>query len=221
MVEDNEGQIWLGTSEGIAVIYSPGNATGGNPVQSQRILITINDITDYLLSKEIITAIVVDGANRKWVGTNGGGLYLLSPDGTKQIRNFNTSNSPLFSNNITSLAIHPKTGELFIGTDNGLISYISDATAGEEACNDVKVFPNPVKENYHGPIAIRGITRNGNVKITDVAGNIVYTTKANGGIAIWDGNNFNGMRAQTGVYLVFATDEKGDNTCVTKLLLVN
>ena len=96
IVEDKEGQIWLGTSEGIAVIYSPGNATGSTAVKAQKILITIDGITQYLLDKEIITAIAVDGANRKWIGTNGGGVFLLSADGTKQIQNFNTSNSPLF-----------------------------------------------------------------------------------------------------------------------------
>ena len=221
MVQDNEGQIWLGTSEGIAVIYSPGNATGSTAVQAQKILITINGITQYLLDKEIVTALAVDGANRKWVGTNGGGVFLLSADGTQQIANFNTSNSPLFSNTITSIAIDPVTGEVYIGTDKGLISYVGDATQGEIGCKDLLVFPNPVKENYTGPIAIRGITANGNVKITDVAGNVVYETKAKGGMATWDGNNFSGKRAHTGVYLVFATDEKGDNTCVTKLFLVN
>ncbi len=221
MVQDNEGQIWLGTSEGIAVIYSPGNATGSTAVQAQKILITINGITQYLLDKEIVTALAVDGANRKWVGTNGGGVFLLSADGTQQIANFNTSNSPLFSNTITSIAIDPVTGEVYIGTDKGLISYVGDATQGETGCKDLLVFPNPVKENYTGSIAIRGITANGNVKITDVAGNVVYETKAKGGMATWDGNNFSGKRAHTGVYLVFATDEKGDNTCVTKMFLVN
>jgi streptogramin lyase len=221
MVEDNEGQLWLGTSEGIAVIYSPGNATGSNTVKAQKILITIDGITQYLLDKEIVTAIAVDGANRKWIGTNGGGIFLLSADGTKQITNFNTQNSPLYSNTITSIAIQPETGEVFIGTDKGLISYVGDATKGSTSCQDVTVFPNPVKENYTGPIAIRGVTANGSVKITDVAGNVVYETKAKGGIATWDGNTFEGKRVYTGVYLVFATDEKGDNTCVTKLFLVN
>lgn len=221
MVQDNDGQLWLGTSEGIAVIYSPGNATGNNPVQAQKILITINGITQYLLDKEIVTTIAVDGANRKWIGTNGGGVFLLSPDGTKQIANFNTSNSPLFSNTITSIAINPLTGEVYIGTDKGLLSFVGDATQGDAGCKDVLVFPNPVKENYSGPIAIRGVTANGNVKITDVAGNVVYETKAKGGMATWDGNNFSGKRVHTGVYLVFATDEKGEHTCVTKLFLVN
>ena len=148
-------------------------------------------------------------------------MFLLSADGTKQIQNFNTSNSPLFSNAITSIAIDPVTGEVFIGTDKGLISYVGDATQGTESCSGLKVFPNPVKENYDGPIAVRGVTANGNIKITDIAGNVVYETTAKGGIATWDGNNFEGKRAQTGVYLVFATDEKGNNTCVTKLFLVN
>ncbi len=221
IAEDKEGQIWVGTASGVAVIYSPTGVLNGSNSDAQQILITIDGVTQYLLASEIVSAIAIDGANRKWFGTQGGGVFLLSADGTQLIRNFNTDNSPLLSDRINAIAIDPVTGEVFFATDRGIVSYVSDATDGEEACNDVKVFPNPVKETYHGPIAIRGVTSNGNVKITDVAGNIVYQTKANGGIAIWDGNNFEGKRASTGVYLVFATDDNGDNTCITKLLLVN
>lgn len=221
MVEDKDGQIWVGTSLGVAVIYSPTGVLNGSNSDAQQILITIDGVTQYLLSSEIVTTIAIDGANRKWFGTQNGGVFLLSADGTKLIRNFNIDNSPLLSNQITGIAIDPVTGEVFFGTSSGLVSYVSDATEGETACESLKVFPNPVKENYSGSIAIRGVTANGNVKITDVAGNIVYETKANGGIAIWNGNSFEGKRVQTGVYLVFATDEKGDNTCTTKLVLVN
>ena len=62
-------------------------------------------------------------------------------------------------------------------------------------------------ENYYGPIAIRGLVNNAFVKITDIAGDIVYQTTANGGQAIWNGLNKNNEKASTGVYLVFSTDE--------------
>jgi hypothetical protein len=148
-------------------------------------------------------------------------VFLTSADGTQQLLSLNKENSPLPSNRISAITINDKTGEVFVGTESGLISFLGNATKGEGYCDDVKVFPNPVRENYTGPRAIRGVVANGNVKITDVAGNIVYEAVAYGGQAIWYGQNFKGEKVQTGVYLIFSTDDAGENTCMTKLLLVN
>jgi hypothetical protein len=221
ITEDLENEIWLGTGKGIAVIYSPSSALTADNYDAQQVLIKQDGINQYLLESEVVTAIAVDGANRKWIGTESGGLFLMSADGTKQIRNFNEQNSPLLSNYIIALAIDQKTGEVYIGTNRGLISYKSDAIEGDGACNDVLVYPNPVRENYDGPVAIKGLVPNGNVKITDVSGNIVYETTSLGTQAVWYGKNFNGEKVHTGVYLVFSTDEEGKNTCVTKLLFIN
>ncbi|MBL0339614.1 MAG: hypothetical protein IPP71_01115 [Bacteroidetes bacterium] len=221
IVEDKENEIWVGTGKGVCVFYSPSSIISSNNFDAQQILIKQDGINQYLLETEVVTAIAVDGANRKWIGTESGGVFLMSADGTKQIPNFNENNSPLLSNYIIAISIDQKTGEVFLGTNKGLISYKGDAVDGTGGCKDVLVFPNPVRENYSGPIAIRGLVPNGVVKITDVSGNIVYETKANGTQAIWYGKNFNGEKAHTGVYLVFSTDEEGENTCVTKLLFIN
>jgi len=126
------------------------------------------------------------------------------------------------SNSISSIAIDPITGEVFFGTtDKGICSYRADATEGGETCDNYYVFPNPVRHEYHGPIAITGLVANATVKITDVSGQVVYQTKANGGEAVWNGNNFDGERAQTGVYLVFVTNDDGSETCVTKMVFTN
>jgi hypothetical protein len=221
ITEDRENEIWLGTEKGVAVIYSPSSVTTAANFDAQQILIKQDGINQYLLESEVVTAIAVDGANRKWIGTEAGGVFLMSPDGTSQILNFNENNSPLLSNFILAITIDQKTGEVFLGTNRGLISYKGDAIEGEGACHDVLAYPNPVRENYSGPIAIKGLVPNGSVKITDVSGNIVYETKANGTQAIWYGKNFSGEKAHTGVYLVFSTDDEGKNTCVTKLLFIN
>lgn len=221
IAEDKDGQVWVGTSKGVAVFYSPGSIFSGSNYDAQQILVTQNSINQYLLAAETVTSITVDGANRKWFGTQNSGVFLTSADGTKQLLSFNKENSPLPSNRISAITINDKTGEVFFGTESGLLSYLGDATKGESYCDGLKVFPNPVRENYSGPIAINGVVANGNVKITDVAGNLVYETVANGGEAIWFGQNFKGEKVQTGVYLVFSTDDTGENTCMTKLLLVN
>jgi hypothetical protein len=174
-----------------------------------------------LLEKETIMAIAIDGANRKWFGTKTSGVFLISEDGETELEHFNSENSPLFSNEITDIAINQQTGEVFIGTAAGLISYMGEATAGNEEFNDVYVYPNPVRETYEGPIVVKGLVENTDVKITDISGNLVYKTTSLGGQAIWDGKTLNGNRCKTGVYLVFMTDPVGDKTKITKLLFIH
>jgi hypothetical protein len=221
IAKDKDGSIWLGTDKGVAVIYNPGNVFSGQNFDAQKIIVELGGYNQYLLESEIVSAIAIDGANRKWFGTYSGGAFLMSADGTKQILNFNKDNSPLPSNSVVDIAIDDVTGEVFFATDKGIISYRGDATEGGDVCDNYYVFPNPVRHEYRGPIAIRGLIDNADVKIADVAGNIVYHTKANGGQAIWNGNNFKGERAQTGVYVVYVTNEDGTQTCTTKMVFAN
>jgi len=221
LAKDKDGSIWIGTDKGISVIYNPGNVFSSSSFDSQRIIIEQDGNAQYLLETEAVSVITIDGANRKWFGTTNGGAFLMSADGTKQLLNFNIDNSPLPSNGITSIAIDDVSGEVFFGTDKGIVSYRGDATAGTETCNDYLVFPNPVRHDYHGPIAIRGLVENADVKITDIAGNLVFHTIANGGQAIWYGTNFGGERVQTGIYTIMVSNTDGTETCATKLLLAN
>jgi hypothetical protein len=174
-----------------------------------------------LLEKEIITAIAVDGANRKWFGTKSSGVFLTSADGETELEHFTTENSPLLNNEITDIAVNQKSGEVFIGTISGLISYMGEATEANDEFSDVYVYPNPVRETYEGPIVVKGLVNDTDVKITDISGNLVYKTTSLGGQAIWDGKNLNGNRCKTGVYLVFLSDALGEKTKVTKLMFIH
>ncbi len=220
IAEDLDGEIWVGTEKGIGVFYAPENifAQGGD--EAQQILVQQGTYTQYLLENETVTAIAVDGGNNKWIGTDRGGVFQFSPDGTKELNHFTEDNSPLFSNRITSLAIN-KTGEVFIGTDKGVLSYRGTATTPGSTNENVYAFPNPVNESYSGWIAIKGLVANATVKITDVNGTLVYSTIAEGGQAIWDGKNFDGKKARTGVYLVFASTATGTEKVVTKILIIH
>lgn len=221
LAEDHDGEIWAGTDKGIAVFYCPDQVFSSAGCEAQQIFIEQDGHTQILLETEHINTIAVDGANRKWIGTQNSGAYLMSEDGTVQIKHFTIDNSPLLSNEVRSIAIHPKTGEVFFGTGGGIISYRNDATEGLEDYTDVYVFPNPVKPGYEGPIAITGLVENVDVKITDVSGNLVYQTTSLGGQAIWYGKNFKGEKAHSGVYLVFCSNDDGSKTFITKILLVN
>lgn len=219
---DLNGQIWVGTDIGIGVFYSPQSVFSDNNFDSQRILVQQDGYVQYLLDNERVTTIQVDGANRKWIGTERAGVFLMSPDGTEEILHFTEANSPLFSNNITAIGIDHISGEVFIGTDKGMLSYRGTATYGEPEFEKEKVyaFPNPVRHDYQGPIAIKGLVRDADVKITDMAGRTVFATRAEGGQAIWDGRSFGGNRAKSGIYLVFASNDDGSETFVTKVLFI-
>ncbi len=222
---DHDGEVWVGSDEGVCVFYSPSNIfEPGVNYDASQILIPRNDgsgLADILLETETVTAITIDGANKKWIGTNRAGVFLLSEDGLEQIHHFNVDNSPLLSNNITDIAIN-ENGEVFFGTANGIISYKSTTTPEPPTgLGDVYAYPNPVRENFTGLIGIKGLVNNASVKITDSYGNLVFETRSEGGQAVWDGKDFNGRRAATGVYLVFVANDDGTETIVTKILFIN
>ena len=222
LAEDLNGKLWVGTSQGVAVFSTPKNIWKDKTMYATRPSMDEGDnLFHPLLEKESITAIAIDGANRKWFGTKNSGVYLISEDGGKEIEHFNTTNSPLPSDEITDIAINQKTGEVFIGTISGLVSYMGAAISGNEEFADVYVYPNPVRESYDGPIVVKGLVENTDVKITDIAGNLVYKTVSLGGQAVWDGKNLNGNRCKTGVYLVFMNDPTGEKTKITKLLFIH
>jgi hypothetical protein len=221
IAEDLDGQIWVGTDAGLAVFYSPGNVFTGQNFDAEPIYIEQDGHTQYLLETESVSAIAIDGANRKWLGTKSAGVFLMSADGTEEIYHFTEENSPLLSNNISSVAINHETGEVFFGTEKGIISFMGDATEGKKEYTNVKVFPNPVRPGYEGLIAIRGLVQDANVKIADASGGLVYETFALGGQATWNGRNFAGERVSSGVYFIFLSNEDGSKTRVSKLLFMN
>ncbi len=221
IVEDKNGAIWLGTENGPVVIYSPKNIFEGGNYDAQEVLIEQDGILEVLLGTEDINEIVIDGANRKWFATEGGGLFLISEDGTEMVNTFTTENSPIFSNTINALAIHPKTGEVYVGTDKGIMGYKGEATEPNDRFQNVYAYPNPVRPEYEGKIAIKGLTNNADVKITDASGNLVASTTSLGGQAVWDGKTLSGERVATGVYYVFIVTQDGGDKIATKLLFVN
>ncbi len=218
--EDLIGNVWVGTTEGLVVFYSPDDIIN-KKIDAQKILVEKGGYVANLLEGQNITSICVDGANRKWIGTESDGVYLLSEDGTKEIYHFKAENSPLLSNRINSIAILPKTGEVFFGTEDGVLSFKSDATSAELSYDFAYVYPNPVKNNYAGPISINGLIKNSQVKITDIAGNIVFETTSKGGLATWYGKDFQGKRVSTGIYLVYCYAPDGASRFAGKIIFIN
>jgi hypothetical protein len=217
---DKDGQMWVGTHDGIR-IFSPSQVFGST-INGQKIVIKDdNGINELLLKETIINDIEADGANRKWIATMGTGVRLVSDDGREIIYSFTAENSPLLSNNVNCIAIDDQSGEVCFGTDKGICCFRAEATASTDQFGKVYAYPNPVKPGYDGPIAITGMATNSIVKITDIAGNIVFETTSDGGQAIWSGKKYDGKRPSTGVYLVFCVNEDASQTVVTKILFIN
>ena len=217
---DLDGAVWVGTKLG-AIVFQCDPFAG--ECRGTRPFIEVDGFGANLLDEQDVLAIGIDGANRKWFGT-GSGVFVMSPEGDEQIAHFTEDNSPLFDDIITDIAFDYNTGEAYIGTARGLISYRGEATAGgTRHRSSVIVFPNPVRPDYDGPIAIKGLAQDATVKITDISGQLVFETEALGGQAIWNGRDYNDRKVNTGVYLVFATSRNlsSPDVAVAKILVVN
>lgn len=225
IVEDKEHNIWVGTNNGLFVIYESDLANLPD-ITFNQVKVPRNDGTnyaDYLLSGVDISGIAIDGGNRKWVITNGNGAYLISADNMEQLLHFTTDNSPLLSNSIESIAINGQTGEVFLGTSNGLCSYMGDATdttMDEADSDDIYAYPNPAV-NYSGLITIHGLSYDADVKIVTASGKLIAQGRSNGGTFTWNGRDRQGRRVASGVYTALTTTHDGKKSGACRIAIVN
>ena len=224
LCEDLDGYVWVGTSSGLFVIEDA-TKVFDNDFHFTQIKINRNDgsgLADYLLNDVSIACVAIDAANRKWVGTQTNGAFLISADGQEMIHHFTTDDCPLLSNNVQAIAVHPETGEVVFGTDKGLCSYFSEATTPEEELkkSNVTVFPNPVTPDYNGPIAIRGLVSDTEVKIISTGGQLVWSGVSAGGSCLWNGLANNGRRVASGIYHVVANTPEGGKAIITRIVIV-
>jgi hypothetical protein len=220
---DLDGDVWVGTQQG-AVSFECGANVFDDDCKGRRRIVSVDGFNGYLLETEDVKAIAVDGANQKWFGTTNG-VFVQSPDALTQVARFTNTNSPIFDNAITDIAVNPTTGEAWIGTEKGLISLRTGATEGGRINRPgAYAYPNPVQPGYDGPIAIYGLARDANIKVTDAGGRLVYEGKALGGQAVWDGKDYLGRRVASGVYMIFATSQATfdePDAIVTKLVFLH
>lgn len=222
--EDLDGAMWVGNTHGLFMTETPENVFD-NGFYLTQVKVPRNDgsnLADYLLNNVPVKCIAVDGANRKWIGTVGNGVYLISADGIETIHHFTKDNSPLISDVINDIAINGSTGEVFIATEAGLCSYMGDATDAEEEMeqSNIKVFPNPVTPEYSGDVHITGLAYNSNVKIANAGGKLVYEGMSNGGQFTWNCCYNTGKHVASGIYYALCTDENGKKGVCAKILII-
>lgn len=218
---DNKNQLWIGTTTGLRIIPSIDSfLTTSGQITANNIVIEEDGSGQELLFEQFIKEIVVDGSNRKWIGTLDSGVFLLSPNGQKTIYRFTKDNSPLPSNLIFDIDIDPKTGEVFIATDKGMVSFKGVSTKGSENLDNVYVYPNPLRPNDNDTVKVSGLLDKSTVKITDIEGSLVYEATSEGGTIEWDTTAFGKYKVASGVYMVFVSSKDGDETKVNKLMII-
>ena len=226
VAEDKDGNIWVGTDVGPFVIDKDNIGKSAEDMVFTQVKVPRNDGTnyaDYLLAGIHVTSIMVDNDGQKWIGTNGQGVYVISRDNMKEVHHFTTENSKLLSDIVGSIAMNPKTGEVFIGTENGLCSYMSGITGTIDTMNedDVYAYPNPVTPDYNGLITITGLTDNADVKILSSNGVLIAEGKSSGRFFTWNGRDKNNERVASGVYMVATATSSGEKGVVCKIVIIN
>ena len=233
---DNNNHLWIGTVQGLRVLYNTSNFFDASVVTTQKIVILEDGIPRELLEQQYITDIEVDGANNKWVGTIGSGVFYFSPNGQQTIYHFTKENSPLPSNNINDISVNSVNGKVYFATDRGLVSFNTGSSSSSENFSNAFVYPNPVRPEFNtqlGKIKIKGLTENVNIKITDIAGNLVAEAQSNinpryrnfnleidGGTAFWNGKNLRNQNVASGVYILMLSDLESYETKILKLMII-
>ncbi len=214
VVQDQRGEVWVGTDRGVVRYLFPDRIITGT-AQERRGTPLINQdptVSDRILLRDIqVSAMAVNPSNQKWIGTEDDGLWLVSANGGAVIKHFTTENSPLLSNKIVSIAIDPQTGEVYIATDIGMVSYLAESVEGQRRMDDLTVYPNPFSYSARDGqlIYIEGLKDDSTVHILAVDGMLVRRLDVRGGRISWDGKDINGNRLATGIYSVIATHESG------------
>jgi hypothetical protein len=217
---DAKNQLWIGTTKGLRVLSNISSFQNESQLKANPIIIMEDNLAQELLYEQFITSIAVDGANNKWIGTADSGVFMVSPNGQETKYHFTISNSPLPGNVINDVKINSTTGEVFIATNKGMISFKGIATGANEDLNNVYVYPNPVRPTYSGTVKVAGLIDKANIKITDIEGNLVYETTSEGGTIEWDTTAFGRYKVASGVYMIFISAQDGGETKVKKVMII-
>ncbi len=217
---DNRNQVWIGTRKGLRVLSSVDRFFGNEKLSTYPIIISEDGVAQELMYEQVLTDIVVDGANNKWIGTLDAGVFLVSPDGQETLYHFTSSNSPLPSNNVNDIDINAATGEVFFATTNGMVSFKGTAIEASDNLENVVIYPNPVRPEFQGTVKITGLLNKATVKISDIEGNLVYEVTSEGGSVEWDTTAFGKYKVQSGVYMIFISGQDGTETQVKKVMII-
>ena len=223
-LEDKNGEVWIGTARGIARFLFPQFIVDSQRSSERQSQWLLNEdtaaVSRYLLRDINVSSMAVNGANQKWIGSVNQGLWLLNEEGSTIIKRYTEENSPLISNNILSITVNEESGEVFVATDRGLVSFIDIAQSSKAKMGSLKVYPNPFLYEQHERIIIENLSQSTRIRILNSGGEVVHELQANGGRVQWDGYNSNGQKLSSGVYFIVAWDVDEGERGVGKLVII-
>lgn len=218
---DKNNQLWVGTYRGISVFKNAEEISSNPQVAASSIIITQGNLAEELLKDAYILAIAVDSENNKWISVEGGGVYKVSPDGQQTLQRFDINNSPLPSNTVTDIQIHPQSGLVYFVTLKGIVSFQGDAPNAENNFTNVSVYPNPIRPNFQGEkVNLKGLIPGTIIRITDAAGNLVHQANSLGGTYEWNLRNYNNQLIASGIYFIFLSNNNGLEKTSLKLAVI-
>jgi ligand-binding sensor domain-containing protein len=208
---DKDGSLWAGTISGITIINDPSYPTTG-----------ISQVYIQAINETVINCIAVDPLNNKWVGT-AQGVFVLSPDGTSVISQYDVANTngKLVDDNVVSIAFDTNRGIVYFGTFNGLSSLEIPVTQPVETMSTLQIYPNPLILPDNNEVTINGLVDNATIKVLSTSGILVKQFSAQGGgRAFWDGTNAAGKPVGSGIYIIVASTESGDQVSTAKVAVI-
>ncbi|MEM1054022.1 MAG: two-component regulator propeller domain-containing protein [Bacteroidota bacterium] len=220
---DREGRMWVGTERGIAIVFSPGSAFGGDPALAEPQWARTADGTSFLLRDVNVRDLTFDPAGRLWVATTTG-AYLLTPEGDGVLLRLDADSSPLPTDDIVAVSVDRRSGLVYLATASGLYGYAGDATAPTLASEELSLAPNPFRPAQHTDILVSGLNApTSRVRVLTVDGRVLFESDSVfGGSFRWDGRDQRtGERVPSGVYLVAASGSDGETTIYGKLAVVH
>jgi ligand-binding sensor domain-containing protein len=210
---DKNNELWIGTTGGVAVINKVSNPANSisRPCNTTRCNI----------SGQVINCITVDPLNNKWVGTKTSGVWVLTPDGSSVIAQFNTTNSKIASDNITSISIDGQKGIVYIGTEKGLSSFKTFLVEPLQTFKEnLKVYPNPYNPEK-STLSIDGLVESSRIKIITPYGKIIKDFQTPGGrVAYWNGTDENNEYVSSGIYFIISYTSDGSQSSIGKVAIV-
>ena len=219
VVVDGAGVVWVGTSRGLATVFSPGSAFATDPALGVPQWTTTpageGGQRDFFLRDVTVNDLDVDPSGRVWVATTSG-AYLVeaSPSGSgfTLARQLNAATSPLPSDNVFRIAVRASDGRVFMTTAEGLFSVAGDATAPRPTSEALTASPSPFRPS-EAPLGVlvSGLaSARSTVRVLTLSGELVHEASAAGGSFRWDGrDDRSGDLVSSGVYLVTAVDDEG------------
>jgi hypothetical protein len=198
---DKDGTLWAGTSSGLDKFDPDFEKFRAVPLPDP-LGPQVNDIA-------------VDERNNKWIATSNG-LGMVNSKG-EFVGVFTTFNSKICADNVFRLKIDKKTGDVWVGTDNGLSRFESGIGAPAEDLSQVVPFPNPfIIRDGTEILTFDRLPYPAEVRIFTVAGELIKEIKSGNQ---WNGTNQAGELVASGVYLFHVQDQSG-KSAVGKIAVI-